>query len=89
MGFISSARVSLYPLALPVTLVAKFFRVLSGLEVACTCTAVLDSALAGPLHHCQVWNPAANYRDRAHLMPIITPAYPAMNSTCTQHEREY
>lgn len=36
-----------------------------------------------------VWNPQANPRDRYGVMPIITPAYPAMNSThnistCTQ-----
>lgn len=28
-----------------------------------------------------IWNPKANPRDRAHLMPIITPVYPSMNSS--------
>ncbi len=27
------------------------------------------------------WNPKLNPKDRFHLMPIITPAFPSMNST--------
>jgi poly(A) polymerase len=29
----------------------------------------------------KVWNPKLNIRDRQHLMPIVTPSYPSMNST--------
>ena len=28
-----------------------------------------------------IWNPDVNYKDRYDLMPILTPAYPVMNST--------
>eukprot|EP01071_Lankesteria_metandrocarpae_P003403 Lankesteria_metandrocarpae@DN2934_c0_g1_i1.p1 len=29
----------------------------------------------------RVWNPQRNQHDKQHLMPVITPAFPAMNST--------
>jgi poly(A) polymerase len=76
-----TARVcQLYPNACAAFIVNRFFRVYhewkwpSPVELTATLTRVGD--LSYP-----VWNPRMNPLDRRHLMPIITPAYPAMNST--------
>ncbi|KAI7742949.1 hypothetical protein M8C21_010420 [Ambrosia artemisiifolia] len=69
----------LYPNAIPSMLVSRFFRVythwrwpnpvmLSPIEV--------DDDLGF-----SVWDPRKVKSDRTHLMPIITPAYPCMNSS--------
>ncbi|CAM9353057.1 unnamed protein product [Ascophyllum nodosum] len=75
-----------YPNASPSVLMSKFFLMyhrwkwpnhvsLNELQ------SLKESSLADgfPMH--TVWNPVTNPRDKAHLMPIITPAYPAMNSS--------
>ncbi|KAJ7970323.1 Poly(A) polymerase-like protein [Quillaja saponaria] len=68
----------LYPNALPNMLVSRFFRVYSQWRwpnpiMLC---AIEDGSLG-----LQVWDPRRNPKDRFHLMPIITPAYPCMNSS--------
>ena len=68
----------LYPNALPDMLVSRFFRVYTQWRwpnpvMLC---AIEEGSLGLP-----VWDPRRNPKDRYHLMPIITPAYPCMNST--------
>ncbi|KAM5570495.1 nuclear poly(A) polymerase 1 [Rosa sericea] len=68
----------LYPNALPNMLVSRFFRVYTQWRwpnpvMLC---AIEEGSLGLP-----VWDPRRNPRDRYHLMPIITPAYPCMNSS--------
>ena len=69
----------LYPKAVPSVLLSRFFWLYSqwnwptpimlrGIEK--------DASLNMP-----IWDPRENPRDRSHLMPIITPAYPSMNSS--------
>ncbi|KAH7528685.1 hypothetical protein FEM48_Zijuj05G0098200 [Ziziphus jujuba var. spinosa] len=68
----------LYPNALPNMLVSRFFRVYTQWRwpnpvMLC---AIEDGSLG-----LQVWDPRRNPKDRYHRMPIITPAYPCMNSS--------
>jgi poly(A) polymerase len=68
----------LYPNALPSTLVSRFFRVYE--QWKWPNPVLLAHITDANLGH-KVWNPKIYPKDRLHLMPIITPAYPAMNST--------
>ncbi|RVW16962.1 Nuclear poly(A) polymerase 1 [Vitis vinifera] len=68
----------LYPNAVPSTLVSRFFRVYTQWRwpnpvMLCP---IEEKCLGLP-----VWDPRRNIKDRNHLMPIITPAYPSMNSS--------
>ncbi|KMS96476.1 hypothetical protein BVRB_9g224690 [Beta vulgaris subsp. vulgaris] len=73
------ARVcQLYPNAVPSMLVSRFFRVYTQWRwpnpvMLCE---IEEDELGFP-----VWDPRRNHRDRTHHMPIITPAYPCMNSS--------
>ncbi|KAM1134129.1 hypothetical protein ACFX19_043996 [Malus domestica] len=68
----------LYPNAIPSVLVSKFFRVYTQWRwpnpvILCS---IEENELGFP-----TWDPRRNPRDRLHHMPIITPAYPCMNSS--------
>ncbi|KAF8393456.1 hypothetical protein HHK36_021700 [Tetracentron sinense] len=73
------ARVcQLYPNANPSMLVSRFFRVYTQWRwpnpvMLCS---IEEDELGFP-----IWDPRKNPRDRTHHMPIITPAYPCMNSS--------
>eukprot|EP00252_Welwitschia_mirabilis_P024646 TRINITY_DN7372_c0_g1_i3.p1 TRINITY_DN7372_c0_g1~~TRINITY_DN7372_c0_g1_i3.p1 ORF type:complete len:568 (-),score=93.96 TRINITY_DN7372_c0_g1_i3:433-2136(-) len=73
------ARVcQLYPNAIPSMLVSRFFRVYTlwrWPNPVLLCPTRKDE-LGFP-----VWDPRKNPLDRTHHMPIITPAYPSMNSS--------
>ncbi|KAL3512211.1 hypothetical protein ACH5RR_024928 [Cinchona calisaya] len=68
----------LYPNALPNMLVSRFFRVYTQWHWP---NPVMLCEIQGGSLGLQVWDPRRNPKDRFHLMPIITPAYPCMNSS--------
>uniref|UniRef100_A0A0E0KUH1 Poly(A) polymerase n=1 Tax=Oryza punctata TaxID=4537 RepID=A0A0E0KUH1_ORYPU len=76
------ARVcQLYPNASPSMLLPRFFRVFARWKwpspVMLRAIEHDDGELGLSL---PVWDPRRNPRDKTHLMPIVTPAYPCMNS---------
>ncbi|XWS37623.1 hypothetical protein CRYUN_Cryun19dG0060700 [Craigia yunnanensis] len=68
----------LYPNALPNMLASRFFRVYTQWRWP---NPVMLCAIEEGSLGLQVWDPRKNPKDRYHLMPIITPAYPSMNSS--------
>lgn len=66
----------LYPNALPCTLVSRVFRVYNLWRWPNP--VILCPIEEGSSH---LWDPRRNLKDRWHLMPIITPVYPCMNSS--------
>lgn len=68
----------LFPNALPNMLVSRFFRVYTQWRWP---NPVMLCAIEEKSLGLQVWDPRRNPKDRFHLMPIITPAYPCMNSS--------
>eukprot|EP00922_Rhytidocystis_sp_ex-Travisia-forbesii_P040633 GHVS01060566.1.p1 GENE.GHVS01060566.1~~GHVS01060566.1.p1 ORF type:complete len:631 (+),score=87.29 GHVS01060566.1:126-2018(+) len=73
----------LYPRYLPNQLLCRFFRVYhkwhwSNPIVLCR---IKEPQNVPGLMTFKIWNPRTQPQDRQHLMPIITPAFPSMNST--------
>ncbi|OZJ02461.1 hypothetical protein BZG36_04108 [Bifiguratus adelaidae] len=68
----------LYPNAAAGTIVSKFFIIF--FKWQWPQPVLLKIIEDGPLH-VRVWNPKLYPADKAHRMPIITPAYPSMCST--------
>lgn len=75
-----TARIcQLYPMALPSTLLSRFFILYDTWKWP---NPVLLTEIRYSLSlRFKVWDPRYNPRDKLHLMPIITPVYPAQNST--------
>lgn len=69
----------LFPYACGATIVSKFFNLMRQWHWPRP-VMLKDIDQHSPLN-LPVWNPQHSHLDRAHLMPIITPAYPQMCST--------
>ncbi|GJP35286.1 hypothetical protein CLOM_g19793 [Closterium sp. NIES-68] len=70
----------LYPNASPSMLVTRFFRFYNIWQwpLPIMLCKIDDGAMG---FNFPIWDPRRNPRDALHLMPIITPAYPCMNSS--------
>jgi poly(A) polymerase len=78
------ARVcQLYPNYAPSQLINRFFRVFErwNWRNPVHLVAAVDLTHLPGMENFTVWNPKVNQWDRAHIMPVITPCFPAMNST--------
>ena len=69
----------LFPNASPSVLLFRFFWLMS--EWKWPTPIILKQLAQDPALMMPIWDPRENMRDRSHLMPIITPAYPFMNSS--------
>jgi len=71
----------LYPAGAAATILSRFFRVYTQWRWPnpVMLTPIADDGAAGL--GLAVWDPRVNPRDKTHLMPLITPAYPCMNSS--------
>ena len=86
---LTTARIcQLYPKACASMVVEKYFKVYANWSFRWT-----NPILLRPLQTespaglaLQVWDPRVNYRDKMHLMPVVTPAYPSMNSMYNVNE---
>lgn len=67
-----------YPNAIPSMLVSRFFRVYTQWRWP---NPVMLCAIQEDELGFTVWDPRKNPKDKTHHMPIITPAYPCMNSS--------
>jgi len=78
------ARVcQLYPYYAPSQLISRFFRLYlqwNWTKPVMLCEIADPQNMPG-MTGFKVWNPKVNPADRAHIMPVITPAFPSMNST--------
>mmetsp|Transcript_74037 Transcript_74037/g.130844 ORF Transcript_74037/g.130844 Transcript_74037/m.130844 type:complete len:649 (+) Transcript_74037:79-2025(+) len=78
------ARVcQLYPYYNAAALVKRFFRLYDrwNWQNPVILTNIIEMPNTPGLMAFKIWNPKVYPQDRLHLMPIITPAFPCMNST--------
>jgi poly(A) polymerase len=91
LGFLGGVQFALlvaavcqqFPHASPFTLLQKFFAMYASWMWPCPVILRRYEDLQfkdSDGNYFPVWNPVVNFKDSLHLMPIITPAYPAMNS---------